>query len=60
MGEMIVQASDSASAEKAVLTQFPALSTKKYFLALDKKMLSETVNLTAGQTLAFMPPFSGG
>jgi len=40
--------------------QFPALSAIKYKLALNKQIVQQNVNLQPNDTVAIMPPFSGG
>lgn len=41
-------------------SRFPALANKKYFLALNQKMIHANTQLKTGDTVALMPPFSGG
>lgn len=40
--------------------QFPALSAIKYKLALNKQIVQQNSNLKPNDTVAIMPPFSGG
>jgi sulfur-carrier protein len=40
--------------------QFPALAAEKYFVAVDKKTITENTSLTDNCTVALLPPFSGG
>ena len=39
---------------------FPELSAMKYKLALNKNIVQENVGLSDHDTVAIMPPFSGG
>lgn len=39
---------------------FPALKQRKYKLALNKNLIQDKQSLHAGDTVAIMPPFSGG
>jgi molybdopterin synthase sulfur carrier subunit len=40
--------------------QFPALRTAKYFIALNRRMITNNALLKTGDVVALMPPFSGG
>ena len=40
--------------------RYPALENKKYFVAVNQKMVHENITLKMGDTVALMPPFSGG
>jgi sulfur-carrier protein len=39
---------------------YPALADKKYLVAVDKKVISGNTVLTSNNTVALLPPFSGG
>ena len=39
---------------------YPALRAGKYFVAVNQKMIQENTKLNSGDTVALMPPFSGG
>jgi molybdopterin synthase sulfur carrier subunit len=41
-------------------TQYPKLKETKFVIAVDKKIISETVLLEDKSTVALLPPFSGG
>lgn len=45
--------------EKLVFT-YPILATAKYAIAVDKKIIKENTVLNAHNTIALLPPFSGG
>ena len=40
--------------------QFPALTTAKYFIAVNRQMITNNALLKTGDVVALMPPFSGG
>ncbi|WP_298301221.1 MoaD/ThiS family protein [Hydrotalea sp.] len=40
--------------------KYPALQSVKYFIAVNGKMIQENTPLKEGDTVALMPPFSGG
>ena len=40
--------------------QFPALAEKKFILAVNAKTISGNTLLSAGDSIAILPPFSGG
>lgn len=43
-----------------LIEHYPALANKKYFIAVNQKMVHENIKLKMGDTVALMPPFSGG
>lgn len=51
---------DVNSLVQELIERYPALANKKYFIALNQKMVHENVKLKLGDTVALMPPFSGG
>ena len=40
--------------------KYPALKQSKYFIAVNQIMIQQNTTLTPGDTVALMPPFSGG
>lgn len=40
--------------------QFPALSTTSYSIAVNKKVIQENTVFNENDTIALLPPFSGG
>lgn len=40
--------------------KYPALQTAKYFIAVNQQMVQQNTSLKPGDTVALMPPFSGG
>lgn len=51
---------DTDSLMAALFQQYPALASKKYFIALNQKRIQTNSPLKSGDTVALMPPFSGG
>ncbi len=51
---------DTDALVKELLSRFPALGNKKYFLALNQQVVHENCPLMQGDTIALMPPYSGG
>ncbi|MDO8995129.1 MAG: MoaD/ThiS family protein [Sediminibacterium sp.] len=43
-----------------LIERYPPLANKKYFIAVNQKMVHENIKLKMGDTVAIMPPFSGG
>lgn len=41
-------------------TSFPALANMKYAIAVDKQIINENLILHSNNTVALLPPFSGG
>lgn len=44
----------------ALKQQYPALGTAKFVVAVDKKIIQGNTAITAGSSIALLPPFSGG
>lgn len=40
--------------------EYPLLASSKYMLAVDKVVVKENIELADGNTIALLPPFSGG
>ncbi|QQS27487.1 MAG: MoaD/ThiS family protein [Sphingobacteriales bacterium] len=40
--------------------KFPQLTTSDYVLAVNQKIISQPTELKENDTIAFLPPFSGG
>lgn len=57
---MISGCVDTQSLMNELITRFPSIVNKKYFVAVNQKMIQENTLLKAGDTVALMPPFSGG
>lgn len=58
--ELAVAASDTESLRTILDGQFPELSAIKYAVAVNKKLTDGNTELKAGDTVALMPPYSGG
>lgn len=58
--ELIVEAEDIKSLTELLQAKFPALSVKKYAVAVNKKLVNDNMLLTDNDTVALMPPYSGG
>ena len=51
---------DTNSLITKLKTDYPALAAAKYAIAVDKKIIKENTTLKNGNTIALLPPFSGG
>ncbi len=51
---------DTDALQQFLKAQYPMLSSAKYFVAVNQKMISENTLLKPSDTVALMPPFSGG
>ena len=51
---------DTDALVKALHKLYPALAHSKYVIALDKKVIIENTMLANNNTVALLPPFSGG
>lgn len=51
---------DTDSLVKELTKTYPALSSIKFMIAVDKKLITENTLLSNNNTIALMPPFSGG
>ena len=40
--------------------KYPSFSAASYTIAVDKKVIKENTSLNPGDTVALLPPFSGG
>lgn len=50
----------SAVLHHHLLERFPALKGLTFRMALDRKIIQEETDISAGQEIALLPPFSGG
>lgn len=57
---LTVSAHDIEALQAELKERYPELGTKKYALAINKKMVSGNTPLNANDIVALMPPFSGG
>jgi sulfur-carrier protein len=51
---------DTDSLQNDLQKKYPALAEMKYTLAVDKKIVNKNVSLNGNETVAILPPFSGG
>lgn len=51
---------DTNDVIQKITQQYPSLKNYTYVIALDKKIISGNALVTHKQTIALMPPFSGG
>jgi len=58
--EFSVDANDVNTLKSALNDKFPALVEKKYAIAVNKILVTDNVTLTDNDTVALMPPYSGG
>ncbi len=52
--------SDTNQLVQQLTSAYPALSAAKYAIAVDKKIIKENTPLHQNNTVALLPPFSGG
>jgi len=58
--ELALEATDTASLIAALEKNFPSLSGRKYAVAVNKKLTHVNTMLDQNDTVALMPPYSGG
>jgi molybdopterin converting factor small subunit len=58
--EITVQASDVDSLKVKLQELFPELVDRKYAVAVNMKVVQENLELKQNDTVALMPPYSGG
>ena len=51
---------DTDSLIEALHKDYPALSSVKYVIAVDKQVINENTALSKNSMVALLPPFSGG
>jgi sulfur-carrier protein len=56
----MVEIKDTNTLIKNLENQFPALVKMKYSIAVNKKVIQENTAITDKDTIALLPPFSGG
>ncbi|HEV8286122.1 MAG TPA: MoaD/ThiS family protein [Chitinophagaceae bacterium] len=52
--------SDTDNLVRELNKRYPALAGKKYVVAVDKQVVTTNTVLTNNDTVALLPPFSGG
>jgi len=58
--EIILHATDIASMKVALEQLFPALTDRSYAVAINKKLAGANVAFGQNDSVALMPPYSGG
>lgn len=58
--QLYMEATDTAVLKATLQIEFPALADKKYALAINNKVISDTKELSENDVVALMPPYSGG
>jgi len=51
---------DTDSLRKLLEERYPSLQNRKYVIAVDQKISTNNIALTASSDVALLPPFSGG
>ena len=58
--EWQLQANDTDDLKSQMQTLYPALRTKNYLIAVNELLIKENTILNDADTVALLPPFSGG
>jgi molybdopterin synthase sulfur carrier subunit len=58
--ELIIDAQDVTLLKALLHEKYPALAEKKYAIALNNKVVTNNAELNEYDTVALMPPYSGG
>jgi len=58
--EITLEAGDINSLKIILAEKFPVLSDRKYAIAVNKKLVQGNIDLNKNDTVALMPPYSGG
>jgi len=58
--ELMLTASDTDTLKQQLAGKFPQLSGMNYAVAVNKKMTEGNTELNTNDTVALMPPYSGG
>lgn len=56
----MIEIKDTITLIKNLEEQFPALVKMKYSIAVNKKVIQENTTIHENDTIALLPPFSGG
>jgi molybdopterin synthase sulfur carrier subunit len=51
---------DTDTVKKFLEEKYPSLQRAKYFIAVNQQMIQNNTIIKSGDTVALMPPFSGG
>ena len=63
VGSDTLEISSAANVEELVQklqSEYPALATSKYRIAVNRNIIQSNINLQTGAEVALLPPFSGG
>ena len=58
--EIMLEASDITSLKIILAEKFPVLSDREFAIAVNKKLVQGNLELNQKDTVALMPPYSGG
>ena len=58
--ETIAHVRDTLQLDELLKTRYPRLNGFTYVRSVNNKVVSGTVDIPAGATIALLPPFSGG
>ncbi len=56
----IENVTDTSQLVERLAATYPALGSAKYAIAIDKKIVKENTAISNNNTIALLPPFSGG
>jgi molybdopterin converting factor small subunit len=51
---------DTKKLQQVLHARFPELANRKYLIAVEKQLVNDNIPLQNGNTIALLPPFSGG
>jgi molybdopterin synthase sulfur carrier subunit len=54
------ESADTDALMEALVKKYPALSSTKFVVAVNKKQINENTPLSSQSNIVLMPPFSGG
>ena len=57
---VVENADDTNELIEQLTSAYPALATAKFAIAVDKKIIKGNIALNNNNTVALLPPFSGG
>jgi sulfur-carrier protein len=57
---VLTDIADTTTLKTEMNKRFPALADIKYAVSVDKQLVMENTNLSDSNTVALLPPFSGG
>ena len=58
--EITLEVIDTKSLKEVLTKKFPLLADRKYAIAVNKKLVQDNIKLSQNDTVALMPPYSGG